>query len=359
VTYVDNSETKRSLLTAATFQYLIRPQIANVESNRARVPHFSFGEYFGNYSSHAPSHIKILFHVTDEIAKPLNLTQVFHFHYGVDGQDEVYFERPLSLGIKAKMHVRGILGKPQIAVNRSYYRFIRSRINNFYPPGVHLADTLFIRLLENRYLPLHCAAISCSGEGTLLLGPPGIGKSLTAFLAVKRGFGFLSEDIAIIDRESVYSDPYTDTFYYHNGRLKYSKSLKFAYDSFIHSRLPLLSYLIDLPSSRINEIVQAVKIDEKVPIKNIFLLDRGEELVTELDPAEALRRALLINRNKFSYHKNTLLFAYSYFNPSLNLGRLMALEEEVIRTMVNKVKCYLVRASDPRRYIDLIERRMK
>jgi hypothetical protein len=98
-----------------------------------------------------------------------------------------------------------------------------------------------------------------------------------------------------------------------------------------------------------------IKIDVKVPIKYIFILDRGKDRLEELDSKEALRRILIINRNEFSYHKNTLLFAYSYFNRPLDISALMQREETLIENMTSKVKCYLVHSADAANFINIID----
>jgi len=331
------------------------PQIASVLSSKARIPYFSFGEYLDKNSDSPSSQIRITFGVENDIKKPDYLDQKFHFFLGKENIDELYYERPLGLGIRVKMLCTNILTDPHIIVNNSYYKFIRSRIDSAYPPGVHVADVLCVKLLEKGYSPLHCAAISHKGEGIVLSAPPDTGKSLTTLLALKRGYGFLSEDIAIADKINIYSNPTTATFY-HTENLRGPKSFKSAYFNFFYLKVPILSYFLDPPNARVYDIMKDIKIDEKVPIRHIFVLDKGNGGVTEMDPNETARRLLIINRNEFSYHKNTLLFANSYFNPKLAIDKLMQKEEEIIKTLSNRVKSYLIRTDNPREYIDLIEK---
>jgi hypothetical protein len=338
-----------------SFQYQIKPRIARVLSNKVRIPYFSFGEYLDDYAETPVSQIRITFRVEKDIKKPEHLTQKFHFFLGQENTDELYYERPLGMGIRVKMHCKNLLSDPEIVVNSSYHRFIRSRIDSAYPPGVHVADILCTKLLEKDYSPMHCAAISYNGEGILLAAPPDTGKSLTTLLALRRGYGFLSEDIAIVDKEHIYSNPTTATFY-HTENLGSAKSLKSAYFNFLYLKIPVLSYFLDPPNARIYDIMKDVKIDEKVPIKNICILNKGSGGLRELDSSDAARRLLIINRNEFSYHKNTLLFASSYFNPQLSLAKLMNKEEEIISTLTKTVKSYLISTDNPREYIELIEK---
>jgi hypothetical protein len=154
------------------FQYLVKPEIARIVSNKVRIPYFSFGEYLDHNTSNPESQISMNFEVQKDIPKPDNLVKKFHFFFGEDNSDEIYYERPLGMGIKAKMHCKNLNSDAHIIVNNSYYKFIRSKIDNAYPPGVHLADMLCLKLLERKYSPLHCAAISSGGKGFLLAAPP-------------------------------------------------------------------------------------------------------------------------------------------------------------------------------------------
>jgi hypothetical protein len=340
------------------FQYRIRPEIAQVLSNKVRIPYFSFGEYLDNNSSSIDPQISLDFQVTKDLSKPEHLNQKFHFCVGQDNSDEIYYERPLGLGIVAKMHCKNLHSNPQVIVNNSYYKFIRSRIDNAFPPGVHLADLLCLKLLEKDYSPLHCAAISSEDKGFLLAAPPDTGKSITTLLAAKRGYGFLSEDIAFIDDKNVYSNPATATFY-HTENFKSSKSIPAAIFNFMYLKVPMVSYFMDPPNARIYDIMKDIRIEEKLPVETIFILDRGSEEVREVDAEEATRRLLIINRNEFSYHKNTLLFAYSYFNRQVQLKELMEKEENIISHMTSRVKAYLIRSNNPRQYIELIDKALK
>jgi hypothetical protein len=338
------------------FQYQIKPEIANVLSNQIIIPRFYYGEYFDNYVESSPSKINISFSADAHLSKLDHLRQKFHFCYGAENAEEVYFERPLGFGLNAKLHCKNLMTDPQIHVNRTYYKLIRLKIDNIFPPGVHLGDTLSLLLLKNNYIPLHCAAISSSNnEGILLAAPPDAGKSTTSMLAVKRGYGFLSEDISIADDKYIYANPQTTTFYHIPG-VNINRPLRQKLTRFTDLNMPVLSYFITPKADRIYEIMKDIKIDLKVPIKYIFILDKGEDKLEQLDSKEALRRILIINRNQFSHHKNTLLFAYSYFNRSLDINALMQKEEKLIENMTSNVKSYLVRCADIANFINIIDK---
>jgi hypothetical protein len=331
------------------YKFSINPQISKIESNKEYIPYFSFGDHLKEYSESLPSDIEISINIVKDFAQPIDLLQKFHFCYGSDMKDEIYYERQLALGIKGKLHIKNLLNDVEITTNNAYYKFVRAKVDNLYPPGVHLADILSVNLLIRGYLPVHCAAISSQNEGMLLAAPPDTGKSLTTILALKRGFHYLSEDISIVDQENIYSNPYTSTFVHYN-ETENPKSFK----SFFF-KIPFLAYYVKPSRISISNVVENFKTDEKAKIKKILILDRGKKNeIEKIDAEETLRRILIINRNEFSYHKNPVLFAYSYFNPALNINKLMRIEEKIFRSIVDKTECYLLRTNDPKEYINLV-----
>lgn len=344
------------------YQYMINPEIAKVTSSIDYIPYFSLGENLDLYSDE-PSQaiIDTSFNVVKNIPYDKSKCQKFHFFFGFHNSDEIYYERPLSIGIKLKMQVNDLLRQPKITVNKEYYKYIRFKADNVYPPGIHLVDIISVNLLQKMYAPLHCAAISSEkNEGILIVAPPDTGKTLTTFSALKKGFHFLAEDIAFVDKKSVYANPHTSTFL-HNDRLG-NGDVKKSFRSLlkkIPSKFDLLEYYIRSPRMSISDIIKNVKIDNSAIIHKIFILDRGKTDSQKIDPEEASRRILIINRNEFSYFKNPLIFAYSYFNPSIDLNKLMRVEENIIDTIVKDKDCYAINANDPKEYIKLLIDKVK
>ena len=300
------------------------------------------------------SKIEIILNVVKDIARPSHLLQRFHFCYGSDGCDEIYYERPLGLGINAKLYLKNLLGNTELFVNESYYKYVRAKVDNLYPAGAHLADVLTIKLLQSGYIPLHCACISNKQGGIILAAPPDTGKTTTAISATRNGFGFLAEDIVIADETCVYANPNTGTFYHLEG-LKSSLSIHDLFYKLIYIRIPILSYFISPPDLSITKVMKDIKIEEMSHINKIVILDRGNNIVERVGHEQALKRLLIINRNEFSYHKNSLMFAYCYFNSqSIDLYEYMRKEEDVIRNLVQRYECYILKAIDSKQYYNLM-----
>ena len=335
------------------YSYSINPNIAKIESDRDFVPKFPLGESFHDHSALSDAQIKISFDISNDIPYPINGLQKFHYFRGGYGNDEVYYERPVGMGIKLKMLVKNLLSDPKLTVNDAYFKFVRLRIGSVFPPGVHLADILVINLLERMYTPVHCAAISLQQDGILLFAPPDTGKTLTTFLALKRGYSYLAEDIAFVDQNHIYANPYTSSFLHNEKLVSSNINYRFFY---LLKKIPLLSAYARTPQTSISNMINNVRVQEKARIKKIFILERGETGIAKVDPKDAMRKIMLINRNEFTYYRNSLLFAYSYFNPSLNLDKLMKMEASLISSIVEKIGCSILRANNPEEYIHLIER---
>ena len=67
-----------------------------------------------------------------------------------------------------------------------------------------LADYAYTRILNDAlgrvrsHILIHAAALSHDGRGLLVAGPSGYGKTTLALALIRRGFGFLSDDIAAL-----------------------------------------------------------------------------------------------------------------------------------------------------------------
>lgn len=343
------------------YQYLIDPKIAKLTSNTDFIPFFSLGEnllLYSEESSHAT--IEIQFNVVKDIQYNRTDFQKFHFFFGIYDGDEVYYERPVGMGVRLKMLVANLLGKPKITVNKEYYKYIRFKANNVRPPGNHLVDILSINLLKELYMPLHCAAISSEQSGaSLLVAPPDTGKTLTTLSALKSGYHFLAEDIAFVDEKSVYGNPYTSTFLHGYGVLSKGKRKSLSLLKNIPNKFELFQYYLRPSRTSISDLMKNVKTDESAIIKKIFILDRGKISSQKIDPQEALRRILTINRYEFSYYNNPFIFAYSYFNPSIDIAKFMRVEEKILNTIVNNNDCYLIRANQPEEYFELVRKEIE
>jgi hypothetical protein len=102
---------------------------------------------------------------------------------------------------------------PKIFVNSDCYRFVQRPIGNLMPVGVLCTDIIWAKLAMKNMSIVHSSCIALDGDGILVLGHSGAGKSLVAYLSQKRdNFKYLAEDVTIVDERRAYSCPYTQSF---------------------------------------------------------------------------------------------------------------------------------------------------
>jgi hypothetical protein len=327
-------------------RYIVIPEIVEIRSNVDYIIHFKFGEHLNDKLFQSKNNkILIEFKVTKDFEKPSYLNQRFHFIWGREEVDELYYERPLMGPIKARLLVKDFRTYPKIFVNPTYYYWLRFHIENVYPPGSHLTDVVTIKLLEQELAPIHCSVMSFNGEGVLIFGPPDMGKTITVFSSLDSGFNFLSEDIAVTDGKYVYGCPFTSTYRGGTNEIVHKLSSKF----------PIIGYYWPRPAKAAFEFIEKNKIDKVAKIKTVYILDRGKQSLEVLKDEEAIRRILILNRYEFKFN-NPLLTAYSYFNRDLDLNKLMDKEKEIISRIVRNSKNCLVKVNNPIEYFDLIRK---
>jgi len=200
-----------------------------------------------------------------------------------------------------------------------------------------------------------------------LLGHSGAGKSLVAYLSQKKANSkFLSEDVTIVDERRAYACPYTQSFLNEDLfiktlfmdkkiskkdylRIKFLKPIK----SLLKPSLFLpLKFLTSPPRIEMTEDFL-----EKVNVKRIFLLERGDAAVKELDKDEIITKILLLNRLEFYYERDPFLAVYSLYNPDFKYETLLIRTKEILTKLVEQADCFLIRANNPFRYLDLIQKR--
>ena len=92
----------------------------------------------------------------------------------------------------------------------------------------HLVESLLAR---NRSVALHCAVLVRDGSATVLMGPPGTGKSTMALFAARVGFAVGGDDIAFLDTQTQGIAPLALPLTLKSGSRKIASAAGFAIDS--------------------------------------------------------------------------------------------------------------------------------
>jgi dolichol-phosphate mannosyltransferase len=177
-------------------------------------------------------------------------------------------------------------------------------------------------LVSKGYVLLHSAGLAVDGRASLLSAQTDTGKTSTVINMVReRGWGFISDDMAIIDPAGrVRTFPKPMTLSYHTmtravdaSTLSPKKRVQLQVQSRVHSKsgrtvgkglgslnVPIMSInsalqiLVPPPKYHITSLLPA-QITAEAPIDNVFLMERGEPVVQERVDLEAAIDQLIDN----------------------------------------------------------------
>jgi len=329
--------------------YVIVPDLVELSSNQKRIHSFSYAEVLeeNNFFSNNNSIIKIEYKVISQLDRPSNVFGKYHYFQASKNGKTIFYSRPY-LGKHNMCMILKMQKIPKLIVNKAYIRFARFRMNNVYPPGMHLTDLTSILLLEKGYSPLHSACIEKNGQALLIFAPPNTGKTLASLTTVKEyGFNFLAEDITVTDGIKVYACPYTTTFRYYK---ELESGIIKGFQNFISVNIPIFAPFYKSRNSTILDHISKNQIVCKANIASVVVLERGEGGFEKLDSSLAKKKLLALNRYEFHYWRNPLLLALSYFKNDFNPQLLMSIEERLIEKIVNKNDIYILKLNDPNKY---------
>ena len=346
------------------YQCIISPGIAEVCSNVKDIPGF-FPVDFKKHQDlelTSPSAVRVLFQVKDLPPRQSYKNLGFGRVYGEPQGDLLHREYNLFPCMKARIEIGGLSVSPTITVNRPYHRFGKLRIGDFCPSGIHLRDVLLAKLISAEYLPLHGSAFAAAGDGVLVTGLPGTGKTQIVLQAIKEGFQYLSDDLTIADGSGRLRACHgVSSFAYEMNKVpgfqRYRQATywKNKLAGFLSRGIPLAGSLFEQPYLDVSLFAQHVEFVQEAKARYIFILAKGSSRVERLSNQEALNMLVTVNRLEFSYPGNPLLLAHSLLNPRLDLSELMRTEERLLQKLVEGATCFLCVASNPEEYYGLIK----
>jgi|SRR5208337_3682298 len=334
--------------------YWVAPEILSVRTSIPHIPRFSLGEHLSVVAPPSkPAKVQLGFEVARISGRPKELEIKHHYYYVGVGNDSVYCERNMGFGATVRLLMSQLHTGPTLRANELYYRLIPSQLGVLLPPGRHLLDLAMVALLRAGFLPLHCAAVSREGRSLLIFAPPDTGKTFTALALRNQGFSILSEDMAITDGKTVWSCPFTGTFYHlisdsnrHGWRGLTTRAYASAVDLF-----PLLARLVRPPIHSLWSLTGGLVQGSSRIGGLIFLRRTGTSLCTEsVSGQRAFHSLQLCNRVEFTYDANPALLAFASVNESFDLTALRGRELEMLQKLGSEYPAVLVCSDDYREF---------
>lgn len=324
------------------WQEIIPGKVAIKFNQQQKLFHyFSLGEITGGslfpHTKNTTWNIEI--NITPEPASHISGDfQQFSTFYKV-GKDWILYERTYG-GLRCQMLVENITShNPSIYVNSFYLNRIRAKIDNLYPPGIHLTDILLYQIISSGDLVVHGASLhNPATKGSfLIVAPPDTGKTYTTYMLLQKGFKFLGEDLSYYDAKTneLRCMPYTSTWGH-----------RFSVKKVDISKVPFVGLVANSSKKGVEDLFGRKAVQESSPLKRIYLIEKANTTSIEKVSADRhmMRKIMAIQRNEFSYYKNPLLRAFEYYNDNLNVDNAFDMEASSMRKLFDKVDVFLVQA---------------
>jgi putative flippase GtrA len=215
-------------------------------------------------------------------------------------------------------------------------------------------------LVSKGYVLLHSAALAGEHGATLLSAQTDTGKTSTVISLVRaRGYRFLSDDMTIIDPAGVaisYPKPMTLSFHTmgvaKSGRLTVGDRARLSVQSRVHSKsgrsvgkalgeknVPIMTinsavqFLVPPPKHRIDDLFECA-VGGRAPIRNIVLMERGEELLEPVSLDDAVEKLLENTDDAYGFPP------FALFAPKIRIGdddyaALRRKEAELLRAAIS------------------------
>jgi hypothetical protein len=221
------------------------------------------------------------------------------------------------------------LWEPQtdVSLSRNYEildkTFLAVPVSTLFPIRAYIQHILHLKLLlkRNTFTVGGGVHLGNHGKALIITSMGGMGKTTATLNALRylENASFMGDDMLIVNGDG--------TIY------AYPKDLRIR-------RVEQLMLETHLPPSK--------KLGNNLSIKNtskagaIVFLERSQtNALRVIDPADALRRLLSINRKLLCYHMERTILAYSYMDNSVSLFELMRIEEEILSKFIKRTNCYI------------------
>jgi hypothetical protein len=260
----------------------------------------------------------------------------FSTYFKVSDED-IFYEREY-IGLKCKMLIKGIRSNKIIVyVNQTYLFFVKFKMDNLYPVGVHLMDVFLLNIISKGNLVVHAASLynPRTDDAFLIIAPPDTGKTYSTAMLIRNGYKFIGEDLSYYDlkTDSLMCVPYTSTWGHHFTNKRFSLA-----------QIPIVNWFFIGKKEIVTDIFGKDSIIKRAKLSRIYLIEKASEnsIKRVVFNNEFLRKLIIIQRNEFTYFKNMLLRAFEYIN-NTNIDGIMRKEDESLERLLKTKELFVVK----------------
>lgn len=325
----------------------------SVNKNINELQYFSLGEIINKplFSTNTNFNVNII--VNNNPLEFFNDQYENFSTYFKVGNQSIYYEKKYG-GFNCKILIKNLKeDNITVYVNNAYLRWIRFKIDNLYPVGIHVTDLLLLKIISKGDLIVHGASLynPNNDKSFLIVAPPDTGKTYSTYKLLKKKYKFLGEDLSYYSsKEGVLKCmPYTSTWRHHfNDKI------------FDYSKIPFLGLFFSPEKQIVTDIFGKDSIKDKSRLSKIYILEKSDKnCIEKVDfNDQILKKALVIQRNEFSYFKNPLIRAFEYFN-DIDVDKIMQKEKESLINLLSSHNLYIVKGKTYKDFEILIDNNEK
>ncbi len=229
-----------------------------------------------------------------------------------------------------------------------------------------LIDAIIIaKLLQKGYAFVHAGAVAYNGICILLPAMGRVGKTSTVLsLLNSDNFSYMGDNFILLDKNGMaYAYPEEMSIYpgtnIKHAFLPRTKKIQIYLKQLIAKSNILVAILYHKFRINLREgLILNTPIEEKAPIKKVFILNKGEEQIREIDTSQAVNQILTGTDLEMSHLNNYYTSLYAYLSGVSNFHPIELIEKrkEIVEEAIKNAECYELRANEIERYTEMIRK---